>query len=706
MTASSRCLPVLLCAAAAFAQAPDRRFDVVVAGGSSGGVGAALGAGRMGARVALVEDTPVLGGMLANGISNIDTFSYESLSGAFDEFRAGVLRYYAPRLAIDPIFRAPENRPIHMDGRSRQSNTARLGGRWEPHAADQVFKEMVRQVPSIEVFYNHFATGAILRGNRVAGVTVEDGQGRLMRFLADVVVDATHEADIAAWAGVPYRVGREARSPLEPHAGDILFFNGTGEIMAGSTGRQDAGVVSSGVRLVIQNYTAKDGTAHILSAPPPGYDKSKYVHASYRGTPDMPGGKSEMNVNPIGSELQELNWSWPDATRAERKRLYEIHRSHALGYLYYLQHELGLTHLGLPADEFTDNGNVPYRVFIREARRIEGKATMTEADINPFVTGAGLTPPLRPDSIAIGHYPIDSKPVHPKTDLATPDKGNGDFFLVNVAAPFQVPYGAIVPKKIDGLLVPVALSATHVAFSAVRMDPTWVVLGQAAGIAAALSAREGILPRELPVERLQRELLRQKCRLLFYWDLPLDHPAFAAVEWLSVRGAVAGYDDRLFRPDQALTRAELAALAVKAFGVWPSVSNAHFQDVPYRHWAFRYIETLFDRRALQPFGVEPRWPSAGGYVAAQHSGFTQDRAFGAFSPDRAVTWKELTGVLERLHPRAAGSAAWAGPVLAASLFGQSYAGRAFPPEAAVTRGEACALVAALLDGAAQKGDRQ
>ena len=230
-------------------------------------------------------------------------------------------------------------------------------------------------------------------------------------------------------------------------------------------------------------------------------------------------------------------------------------------------------HVGLPLDEFTDNGNVPYRVFVREARRIEGEATMTEADINPFITGRGLIPGLRRDSIAIGHYAIDSKPVRPKTDASTPDKGEGDFFLANVNTAFQVPYGAIVPKHIDGLLVPVAMSATHVAFSAVRMDPTWVALGQAAGAAAALSLRDGVDVRRLDTAKLQRELIGQQVRLMFYWDLPIAHPAFAAVQWLSVSGRIKGYPDRLFRPDQPLTRAEAAVLLVNAFGIWPSVSN-------------------------------------------------------------------------------------------------------------------------------------
>ncbi|MCZ2074928.1 MAG: FAD-dependent oxidoreductase [Bryobacteraceae bacterium] len=682
-------------------------YDVVVVSGSSGGFGAALAAGRMGMRVALIEDTPVLGGMLSNGISNIDTYSFESLSGIFEEFRSRVKEHYGALMATDPIFRAPRL----LDYKPRQSNVAAEGGRWEPHVADQILKEMIAPAPGVTIFYNTWATDAVLQGNRAAGVMTMNKRGERRVFTGKVIIDATHEADVAAWAGVPYRVGREARSPLEPHAGDIRFFNGTGEIMEGSTGRQDRAIVSYGLRLCIQHYGGEE-TSHILASPPPGYDKSKYLHSSYSGEITMPKSKAEMNANPVGNEMQEINWVWPEASRAERMELYQRYKNHALGFLYFLQHERGLKHLGLPKDEFVDNGHVPYRIFVREARRIEGEATITEADINPFLTGRGLIPQLRKDSISIGHYPLDSKPVHSKTDMSTPEKGNGDFFLANVVTPFQVPYGAIVPLHVEGLLVPVAVSATHVAFSAVRMDPTWMVMGQAAGVAAALSIRENVTPRQLPVERLQRELIRQKVRLLFYWDVSLDHPAFEAIQWLSVRKGLRGYPDRLFRPDQYLSRAEMSVLIANVFGLWPSVSNFHFTDVPWSHWAFREIETLFDNRLLTPFGVRPRWPDAGGYDPVRNAGFRQGQNFGAFEPDRPVTWGEMIGVLRilqsrQVHPPAAGPARkaftppeidpgeWVNGIINDSRFASSLRTKTILPAEALTRAEACMLVAAM-----------
>ena len=687
-----RALAIILAACSAAAQ-PARQFDVVVVSGSSAGVGAAIGAARLGVTVALVEDTSVLGGMLANGISNSDSYSYESMSGVFEEFRQSVKSHYAPLLGKDPVLRGGPHKVRYS---AYAAHDAVEGGRWEPHVADRIFKEMIARLPNVTVFYRTWAVQALKNGSRLVGVVAENAAGEKLTLMGKVVIDATHEGDVAAWAGAPYRVGREARSPLEPHAGKIYYFNATGEILEGSTGEQDRSLVSAGLRLTIKTYPEGE-TSHLIKTPPTGYDPANYVHTAYTGRPDQPNGKAEMNQNPFGNELQEINWTWPEASRAERLRLYQVYRNHALGFLYYLQHERGLRHLGLPGDEYPDNGNVPYRIFIREARRIEGEVTITESDLNPFLYGNGLLPPPRSDAIAVGHYPIDSKPVRRKTNLDTPDKGEGDFFLVNVSTPFQVPYGAIVPKRVDGLLVPAALSATHVAFSAIRMDPTWTVIGQAAGVAAALSVRRNAEVRELPVELIQRELLKQKCRLMFYWDLPLEHPGFAAIQFLSVRGVVKGYPDRLFRPGEPLTRAELAALLVRALKAPPSVTEFHFKDVPYTHWAFRDIETLFDRHALSPFGVRPVWPEAGGYQPRRDAGFARARAFGEFGPDKPVTWRELAGMLHQ-HRRSgpADAAAWVQEALRRSEFGAHQAGNLLS-EVTVLRAEACLVVGAVID---------
>jgi len=177
------------------------------------------------------------------------------------------------------------------------------------------------------------------------------------------------------------------------------------------------------------------------------------------------------------------------------------------------------------------------------------------------------------------------------------------------------------------------------------------------------------------VDDLQRELVKQKVKLAFFWDVDADRADFAAIQLLAVRGAARADAERRFRPDDPLTRADAAVMLYHALALWPSVSNAHFTDVPWSHAAFREIETLFDNGALRAFGVEPRWPAAGGYNAGKHSGFTQKNNFGPFEPDKLVTAAELRRTIELLAPQAATQAAHA----------------AAEPKP-LTRGEACQLI--------------
>ncbi len=140
-------LVTLVAASAAAQPLPSESFDVVIVGGSSGGVGAAIGSGRLGVTVALVEDTPVLGGMLSNGISNIDSYSYESLSGVFEEFRQSVKQTYRPIEDTDPVYKKSDGMPRHMDNRSFAAHDPIKGGVWEPHVADRIFKSMMGKLP-------------------------------------------------------------------------------------------------------------------------------------------------------------------------------------------------------------------------------------------------------------------------------------------------------------------------------------------------------------------------------------------------------------------------------------------------------------------------------------------------------------------------------------------------------------------------------
>ena len=625
------------------AETPVENYDVVIVGGSSAAVGAAIGAGRLGGRVALIEDTPVLGGMLANGICNIDSYSsYAALSGVFVEFRQAVIEHYMAYMPTVAILAADQSKHVSDRKNLPRTNVRPIdplafwshnpwdGGVWEAQVADRIFKSMVARYPNIKVFYQRFASGVIRVNRRVVGVVTEQAAepyayapaiaGSKIIFYGKAIIDASHEADVAAWAGAPYRVGREGRSREEPHAGEIYVQEQTSELVTGSNGREDPAPSGYILRLTVEcDFDPKDAS-HILQAPPPGYVKENYdqptrwagnswASAAVAGAglsnndrpanacpggPKLPHSQAEWNGSEFRNGLDRQFWLWPEATREERRKMYEAYKNSALGYLYFLQHERGLTSLGLTKNAWQDNGNLPYRVFVREARRIIGDDFLTEQNVNSFLGPDGLRPPLFRNSIALVHHPIDAKPAEPKRDDSTPEMlGNGNMYLPAIVTATQIPYGAMLPRRVDGLLVAAALSASHVANSEARQDPMWVVTGQAAGIAAALSARKDLLPRDLPIGELQQELLNQKCKLVFYYDVSADHPQFQAIQRMSLRGIVTGREDRTFRPDEPLDRADAAVWLVKAFDLWPSVTASHFEDVSYKHAAFRAIRNPF-----------------------------------------------------------------------------------------------------------------
>jgi hypothetical protein len=658
------------------------RFDVVIIGGSSAGIGAAIGAGRLGVSVALIEDTPVLGGMLANGISNIDAYSRASMSGVFEEFRQKVKAHYAAYHAADPKLASkrarfladPKDKPLSdirpIDPGSYWGNDPGEGGVWEPQVADQVFKAMLKPYPNVKVFYRRFATGIIRVNHRIVGVISQEAsesyayaparEGSKKVFYGSAFVDATHEGDVAAWAGAPYRVGREPRTLQEPHAGEIYVQEQTAELVAGSNGRQDAAPAGYVLRLGIEcDYDPAKDDSHLLKTPPPGYDRSLYTDIKVDpkrnaclGETALPNRQVEWNGSEFRAGLDGWYWKWPEATREVRRKMYEAYKSVALGYLYYLQTELGYRHLGLPKNAWPENGHVPYRVFTREGRRIIGDELLTEENVNAFLGSDGLRPPLFRNSIALAHYPIDAKPVEPKGDNSTPEMlGNGNMYLTGVTTATQIPYGAILPRNVEGLLVPTALSATHVAFSSIRQDPFWVVIGQAAGISAALSAREKITPRKLPVDELQAELLKQNCKLVYLRDVDTAHPQFQSIQRLALRGIVMERQDRTFGPDEPLTRSDAASILAKAFELWPSVTHSHFNDVAYTHPAFQAIETLCDNGMLEPLGFIPLWRKRGAFDPKRDVGYQAMQAYGNFEPDKPVTGAEFAALIRAIKER-------------------------------------------------------
>ena len=591
------------------AQAPV--YDVVVIGATPAGIAAAIAAGRAGKSVVLVEQSPVPGGMLSSGVSRLDDQLAEANSGIMEEFRQRVRTYHRIDLRNDSLVKEHMKQPASLRWNVAEGRT------WEPKTAARIYAEMVAEVPAITTRFNEVAVGVKLNGERVVAVITQDRDnrgklGKKHQYDGRIFIDATYEGDLAAFAGVPFRIGREARSKEEPHAG-LIYTDGfcsekgalKGTIFPGSTGEADNRMQAFTFRFTAKDYGRPDHP-YRLKTPPPDYDPAQYKWDPGR-KPDMPNGKYDMLGINWGADLTGYSTRFVLADWKERADIEEIYRNHSLGWLYYIQTEGGSPDIGLADDEFIDNDNFPYRLYVREGRRIEGLYTLTESDIHKDLRGNGIRGPLHPESVAIGLYPIDAHNVQNPTDRSSPCYGKGaaegTLHLQDVTGPYQIPYGVMVPRNRMGLLFPVAISSTHVAMSSVRMEPVWSSLGQAAGTAAVLALDSRRELSELPVSDIQDELLQQHCILFFYKDMPGDAPEFEAVQKLSLLGAVDSDENYYFRPDQPVTMGEFARMVVKGLDVPLSITAAHFQDVPRGHPAFKYIETLYDysTQSAEPF---------------------------------------------------------------------------------------------------------
>ena len=604
--------------------------DVVVIGGTPAGVAAAIAAARADKTVLIIEQSPVLGGVLSSGVLRLDDKYVESNSGVMEEFRQRVKAYHRTELAEDPLVNEHmrQEPPMHW-------NIAE-GRAWEPHTAARIYAEMTAEHERISTRYHEVPVDVMMSGERITGVITRerDNQGRLgacHTYTGKVIIDATYEADLAEYAKIPYRIGREARSQAEPHAGRIYtnYFRRVNGTLPSTILPESTGVADHRSQAFTYRITAKDyGRPHHpgrLKEPPPGYDSSKYKW-NRNSKPIIPNGKFDLLGINYGGDLVGYGTRWVLANWEDRIEIEKVYRNHDLGYLYYIQTKGGSPNIGLPDDEFQDNGNFPYRIYVRQGRRIEGLYTLTESDLHKDLRGDGFRGPLLPDSVAIGVYGIDAHRVQGPDGRREPPYGKGaaegTLHLHDATGPYQIPYGTLVPKRHNGILFPVGISSTHVAMCSVRMEPVWSALGQAAGVAAALAIDNKLELRDVPVRRIQDELLRQRCVLFFYTDLPGDAPAFTAVQKLSLLGAVAGPGIDVhhsaskstglsslemkayrFRPNEQITMGEFSQMIVNGLQVPLSITASHFTDVPRGHPAFKYIETLYDysTQSKQPF---------------------------------------------------------------------------------------------------------
>ncbi len=518
----------------------ENRYDVVVYGATPAGISAAVNAASEGATVGLFEASSHLGGLVSGGMSNTDFKTFEAVQGTYREFMNRVVAYYTNKYGKD----------------SPQVKNCYHGAWYEPHVAQHVFKEMLAEYPKIWVELNYrletvkkqtkgkrSKLQAIRLRNLVMNQTVE--------VQAKVFIDATYEGDLMAAAGCPYRVGRESRSEYGELFAGVKYYRDK-QFLTKSSGAGDHKIQCYNFRICMTNVPEN----RIPIEKPNGYQRKDYLsllawlksgevtsvdEGVVRFT-EIPNGKVDVNdlmYSPFSLRLVGENYAWPEGSPAVRQQIFERHKTYSLGLFYFLQHDPDVPptiqqealQWGLPKDEFEAYDHFPPVLYVREARRLLGDYVITEHHTQPDTNS--VRAPVSPDAIAICDYSMDSHgngpeiPYHPGVT-----EGVFNAFVV----PYQISYQVMLPPTIDGLLVPVAVSASHVAFSSLRMEPTWVALGQATGLAAAQSVARGKEVRTIDVAQLQKSLYEAGAITVYTSDVFPDSPYFTAVQYFGTRG--------------------------------------------------------------------------------------------------------------------------------------------------------------------------
>ncbi|AWW32867.1 xanthan lyase [Echinicola strongylocentroti] len=518
----------------------DEVTDIIIYGGTSGAVTAAVQAKKMGKTVIMISPDIHLGGLSSGGLGWTDTGKKEVIGGLAREFYQRVYDKYQNPGA----WKWERKADFGNQGQGTPAIDGELRTMWifEPHIAEEVFDEWVEEM-GIKLYRDEWL-------DRKTGVTVEDGKITSIRTLSGkefegkMFIDATYEGDLMAAAGVSYHVGREANSvyneewngiqtgvyhhghhfqalerPIAPYliAGDPssgLIAKISAE-NPGKKGEGDHKIQAYCFRTCMSNHPD-----NMVPFPrPDNYDSTQYellVRIFDAGWKELfnkfdmiPNRKTDTNNHgPFSSDNIGMNYDYPEASYERRQEIIKEHEDYQKGLLYFLANDARVPRelqeefqrWGLANDEFTDNANWPHQIYVREARRMIGEFVMTENEL--------LRKKPTPNSVGMGSYTIDSHNVQRYVDESGHVQNEGDIG-VHLPGPYKIAYGSIIPKmeEINNLIVPVAVSASHTAFGSIRMEPVFMILGQSGATVAALSLEKGLDVQDLPYEALKAQLL-------------------------------------------------------------------------------------------------------------------------------------------------------------------------------------------------------
>ncbi|MDF2924433.1 MAG: hypothetical protein K0R57_3347 [Paenibacillaceae bacterium] len=544
----------------------NKHCEVLVYGSTPGGIGAAIAAARRGRQTVLLEPTGHIGGLMTSGLGRTDINWPEASGAIYQEFMAKVLGYYTE----------------HYGAGSPQVTDCKKGMFFEPSVALKLFREMLAGEPLLTVICGQQLQSAEVVNGRLAAISVISAPDKeRCGWTAAAFIDGTYEGDLAAAAGVPYATGRESRDEWnEEYAGKLYMnFDKSKEVFPGSTGEGDARIQAYNYRLCLTDVPENRAAV---------YKPAVYIREDYTSLLDdvaagrvksirdvlnilpVPNGKTDSNNHHYcmcSSDLPEENSGYLEGDEAARERIRIRHKHYLQGLLWFLQNDEELPaafsedarRYGYAADEFVDNGYFPPQIYVREGRRILGEYVFTENDAR-LAPGLNRTP-VHADSVVVGSYAIDSHATRKREPEGHNVALEGFLGLGWITEIYQVPYGVMVPQQVDGLLVPVAVSATHMGLGTIRMEPCWMQLGFAAGVAADMSITSGLAERRLPIDLLQDELLDQNQMISFFEDIDPLTAEGKAIQYFGTKGVFTDYKAHPHTPLPAATASAILALA-------------------------------------------------------------------------------------------------------------------------------------------------
>ena len=514
--------------------AAGEQFDLVVYGGTAGGVMTATAAAREGLKVALLEPRDHLGGMVSGGLSRTDVGKREVIGG----------------LALEFYWRAGRHYEIHR-------HLHDVAWQPEPRVAEAILGEMAKEA-GVKVLYRHRlreATGVRKTGARIIEILMDSGAS----FEARVFADCSYEGDLMAQAGVSYTWGREStaqygeslagvreKTPFHQFTVDISPYDAGGKLLPevsphppGEIGSADRKVQAYNFRMILSS----DAANQVPYPKPPDYSPARYellarllgaLTGSQGRAPafnevtliaPIPNQKADFNNRgAFSTDYIGKNYEYPEASYQRRQEIWQDHVNYTQGFFYFLAQDprvppalqAEVNRWGLAKDEFTDTGHWPHQLYIREARRMVGEYVVTQKDLQTELT--------KPDPIGMGSYNSDSHNIQRIVNRRGSAENEGDMQVP--VKPYQIPYRVLLPKRAEAenLLVPVCFSASHVAYSSLRMEPQYMILGHAAGVAAKMAIDRGASVQDVDTLRLTQRLRAQGAVMEY---VPSPHaPAF------------------------------------------------------------------------------------------------------------------------------------------------------------------------------------